>query len=146
MLNSTKLMRKALFATMFAGLAFGSGAQATEVGASVLHTAGEAGYVFLDSPSKLSRATVRAALHAAIASGELNAGIGERGPVPDNQASTRSRAEVLAEMREAARLGLAGGGEAGPRQATAAEEAMIVAAGKAAAEKVMAARRAAPGG
>jgi hypothetical protein len=62
--------------------------------------------------------------------------VGERGIVFADPLPTRTRAEVVAELREATRLGLTGGGEAGPRPATAAEEAQITQAGREAAALV----------
>jgi hypothetical protein len=54
--------------------------------------------------------------------------------------STRSRAEVIAELREAQRLGLLGYGEADPRLPTPEEAALIGAAGRAAAAAMMSSR------
>lgn len=67
----------------------------------------------------------------ALAQAEIS--IGEAGWRFIDEASTRSRAEVLAELHEAIRLGYSAGGEAGPRLLTAEQEAKVIAAGKAAA-------------
>ncbi len=102
---------------------------------------GEVGIVFSEPRSARSRTRdeVRAEL-AATASHRV-AAVGEVGIVISDPPSTRSRAEVVAELREAIRLGLLGGGEAGPPRATPAQEEQIVAAGKAAARSVEATLR-----
>jgi hypothetical protein len=93
---------------------------------------GEAQYDFLNQPggaSTLTRAEVRKSLAAAFERGELP--IGERGYVFKIEPSTRTRAEVLAEAREAGRLGLLPR-EAWPLSATPDQQAQIRAAGQAA--------------
>lgn len=102
---------------------------------------GEGGPPIVVQPSTRTRAEVRAERDAALARGELN-WFGEAGPPIDAQPSTRTRAEVRAELLEAIRLGVHGGaGEAGPPIVTAAQEAQIAAAGRAAAKEYAAAAR-----
>ena len=75
-----------------------------------------------------TRAEVAADLKVAQATGQLP--IGELGVKPIEIKSTKSRAQVVAETHEAARLGLLGGyGELGPKQATAEQEQQIKLAG-----------------
>lgn len=61
--------------------------------------------------------------------------IGERGYVFALDTSSRSRAEVVAELREAQKLGLISVGEGDAPVATAEQEAMIAKAGHDAAEQ-----------
>ena len=76
-----------------------------------------------------SRAVVAADLKVAQAAGQLP-GFGEVGVRPLETKSVATRAQVLAETREAARLGLLSSyGEAGPKQATFAQEQQIHLAG-----------------
>jgi len=92
---------------------------------------GERGFVFIDPPSKRTRAEVRAEIAAAIDA--IRRAGGERGYVFVDAPSQRSRAEVLAELREAQRLCLLARGECGAPIATRAQEARIRRVGKAAA-------------
>jgi hypothetical protein len=85
---------------------------------------------FSDSQSTLTRAQVRAELDQARARGELMQDEGYRFK---SEPSTRSRKEVMAELREAQRLGLTDG-DAG----TPAQEAQIAKAGAAAREPQLA--------
>ncbi len=78
--------------------------------------------------SVLTRDAVRAEVRAAIARDELS--VGEAGVRFAPGTSVRSRAEVRAELREAGRLGLLSGTEAGSRPTTTAQEAQIRAAGQ----------------
>lgn len=78
--------------------------------------------------SSKSRAEVRAELLAAQRDGTLQHYNGEASPAP-LAASTLTRAQVLAETREAVRLGLAGADETGPRIATPQQAEQIRAAG-----------------
>jgi hypothetical protein len=89
--------------------------------------------------STATRAQVQSGLAAAVARGE--APVGERGPVFVDPPSTRTRAQVIAELHEAIRLGVYGASEAGAPIATPAQEAQIAAAGRAAAKEVAAAAR-----
>jgi hypothetical protein len=75
-----------------------------------------------------SRADVVADLQAAQAAGQLPVA-GEVGVRFAEAPSTKPRAQVVAETREAARLGLLSYGEAGPKQATPAQERQIELAG-----------------
>lgn len=96
---------------------------------------GDAHYRFFESianaPS-VAREQVRQELAAARASAEVQ--VGERGYAFAIEPSTRSRAEVVAEVLEAARLGVLVVGEAGAPTATAEQEARIAAAGREAAK------------
>jgi hypothetical protein len=75
-----------------------------------------------------SRAEVVADLKVAQASGQMP--VGELGVKPVEIKSTKPRAQVVAETREAARLGLLSGyGELGPKQATVEQEQQIRLAG-----------------
>jgi hypothetical protein len=67
------------------------------------------------------------------AAAAVRAGVGEQALVFVDSHGTRTRAEVVAEVREAARLGVLTYGEAGPRPTTAEQEAQIARAGRAAA-------------
>jgi hypothetical protein len=76
-----------------------------------------------------SRTEVAVDLQIAQASGQMP--VGELGVKPVEIKSTRSRAQVAAETREAARLGLLSGyGELGPKQATVDQEQQIKLAGQ----------------
>lgn len=78
--------------------------------------------------STKSRAEVAADAKAALAAGQIPQG--EFVYVAEAPVSQKTRAQVIAETREAARLGLlASRGEAGPVQPTAAQEAQIKLAG-----------------
>ena len=76
-----------------------------------------------------TRAEVKADLKVAQATGQLPV-FGEIGVQPIAIASTASRAQVVAETREAARLGLLSYGELGPKDATPAQEHQIKLAGE----------------
>jgi hypothetical protein len=56
--------------------------------------------------------------------------VGETGAAPTEVVATKSRAQVVAETREAARLGLLNYGEAGPVQPTSEQEHQIEQAGQ----------------
>ena len=86
-----------------------------------------------------SRAEVVADLKAAQATGQLPIP-GELGVKFVDAPSTRSRAQVVAETLEAARLGLLSYGELGPKQPTEAQEKQIELAGMRAAAHVTAAK------
>jgi|LNFM01.1.fsa_nt_gb hypothetical protein len=86
---------------------------------------------FVSQPSTLTRAEVRADLVAAIAAGAIAQG--ELGHVWSPRASERSRAEVVAELIEAQRLGLTRVTEAGAPVATAEQLQLIRRAGERAA-------------
>ena len=87
-----------------------------------------------------ARAEVKADLKVAQASGQLPV-FGEIGVVPVAIASTKSRDQVVAETREAARLGLLSSyGELGPKDATPAQEQQIKLAGERAIAQTTAAR------
>ena len=58
------------------------------------------------------------------------ASVGEAGAAPTEVVATKSRAQVAAETREAARLGLLNYGEAGPVQATPEQAHQIEQAGQ----------------
>jgi hypothetical protein len=81
-----------------------------------------------------SRAEVVADLKAAQVAGQLPVA-GEVGVRFVDVPSTKSRAQVVAETQEAQRLGLLTYGEAGPRDATPAEEQQIRMAGMRAVER-----------
>jgi hypothetical protein len=84
--------------------------------------------------STVTREQVKQEMKDAYARGDRD--YGERGYVFADSASTpRSRAEVLAELREAQRLGLVSIGEGDMPIATAEQERMIVKAGRDAAEQ-----------
>lgn len=84
--------------------------------------------------STVTREQVKQEMHDAYARGDRIMGdigyVAAQGP-----SSTRSRAEVLAELREAARLGLLSVGEGDPPIATAEQERLIAKAGHDAAEQ-----------
>ncbi len=87
------------------------------------------------SASTVTREQVIQEMREAYARGDRD--YGERGYEPAKVASTpRSRAEVVAEMLEAMRLGLIPGGEADIPVATAEQERLIAKAGRDAAEEV----------
>jgi hypothetical protein len=86
---------------------------------------------FVSQPSTLTRAEVRADLAAAIAAGTIAQG--ELGSVWAPRGSERSRAEVVAELIEAQRLGLTRVTEAGAPVATAEQLQLIQRAGERAA-------------
>jgi len=101
---------------------------------------GDVQYRFLDQQaSTLTRDQVRKEAADAIARGEL---LRER-HVFAAETSTRSRAEVIAEMREAHRLGLLF--DTTPRLGTPEQEAQIRAAGQAAARALAEGPRKSPG-
>jgi hypothetical protein len=88
--------------------------------------------------SSKSRAEVRAELLAAQRDGTLqHYDAGEASPAPI-AASTLTRAQVIAETREAVRLGLVGADETGPRIATPEQAELIRAAGLRAIDQHMA--------
>jgi hypothetical protein len=89
---------------------------------------------FSNPQSTLTRAQVLAELDLARARGELMQDEGYRFK---SESSTRSRKEVMAELREAQRLGLIGGGDNGVF-ATPEQEAQIAKAGAAAHEQQLA--------
>jgi hypothetical protein len=89
---------------------------------------------FSQPESTLTRAQVRAELDQARARGELMQDDGYRFKA---EPSTRSRKEVMAELREAQRLGLTGGGDNG-NFSTPEQEAQIAKAGAAAHEQQLA--------
>jgi hypothetical protein len=89
--------------------------------------------------STVTRAQVQSGVAAAVARGEIP--VGERGPVFIDPPSTRTRAQVLAELREAIRLGVHNPSEAGVPITTPAQEAQIAAAGRAAAKEYAAAAK-----
>ena len=62
--------------------------------------------------------------------GSPGASVGDSGAVPTEVVATKSRAQVVAETREAARLGLLNYGEAGPMQATPEQALQIERAGQ----------------
>lgn len=85
--------------------------------------------------STVTREQVRQEMLEAYARGDRD--YGERGYVPAEIASTpRSRAEVLAELREAVRLGLVSVGEGDVPFGTAEQERLIAKAGHDAAERL----------
>ena len=84
--------------------------------------------------STLTRAEVEADLLAAKASGQHMKPYALRSYIDWGKA-VRPRAEVVAELREAQRLGLVGYGEVEARIATPEQERQIVEAGRRAAEK-----------
>jgi hypothetical protein len=84
--------------------------------------------------STVTREQVQQEMRDAFARGESN--FGERGYVAaKGPESSRSRAEVLAELREAQRLGLISVGEGNAPIATAEQERLIAKAGHDAAEQ-----------
>ena len=85
------------------------------------------------SGSTISREQVRQEMLDAYARGDRD--YGERGYVVAEAQPSRSRAEVLAELREATRLGLVSVGESDAPVATAEHEQLIVKAGHDAAEQ-----------
>jgi hypothetical protein len=88
-----------------------------------------------ETRSTLTREQVRQEMRDAIARGDRFDG--ERGYVPaPTPSKPRSRAEVLAELREAMRLGLLAVGDGDIPVATAAQERLIAKAGRDAAERV----------
>lgn len=93
--------------------------------------AGERGIDFALSASTAPRADAYA--QAAANAGSARAALGESGFVFGTPTPVLSRAEVLAELRAAQRLGVVTYGEAGPPITTPAQEAMIARAGDAAA-------------
>jgi hypothetical protein len=128
-------MKKYLLVSALSIAASGALAQQSDVSSGII---GESSHypIVPASVSTRTRAEVIQETLAAAARGELLI-IGEAGIRFVDTPSTRSRVEVLAEAREALRLGLIGGGEAGPRrQATEAEEAQIARAGREAAARV----------
>jgi Domain of unknown function (DUF4148) len=85
--------------------------------------------------STVTREQVQQEMQDAYARGDRTSG--ERGYVAADEASTpRSRAEVLAELREATRLGLISIGEGDAPIATAEQEQLIAKAGHDAAEQL----------
>ncbi len=86
---------------------------------------------FMSGPSTLSRAEVRADLATALAAGAITQG--ELGHAWAPRVSERSRAEVVAELVEARRLGLTRVTEAGAPVATAEQLRLIHRAGERAA-------------
>jgi hypothetical protein len=86
-------------------------------------------------PSAASREQVKQEMRDAYARGEIT--YGEQGYGNTPSASTRSRAEVVAEMREASSLGLLSAiGEGDVPVATAEQERLIAKAGQDAAGRV----------
>src|SRR5262245_34672713 len=118
-----------------AALAFGTVARANDVDPF--------GFEKEHFVSSKARAEVAGDLRAARAAGELPV-FGEIGVRLADAPSTRSRAQVAAETREAQRLGLVSYGELGARQATAEEERQIRVAGMQALERAATAHRNAP--
>ena len=85
--------------------------------------------------STVSREQVRQEMSNAYARGDVSHGEQGYGPTPSS--STRSRAEVVAEMREAARLGLLSAvGEGDIPVPTAEQERLIAKAGQDAAARL----------
>jgi hypothetical protein len=78
--------------------------------------------------SSKSRTEVIADLKQAQAAGQLPV-VGEVGVKPEISKSTKTRAQVVAETLEAARLGLLNYGDEGPKPATAEQERQITLAG-----------------
>lgn len=89
--------------------------------------------------STVTRAQVQSGVAAAVARGEVP--VGERGLVFVDPPSTRTRAQVIAELHEAIRLGVHNPSEAGVPITTPAQEAQIAAAGRAAAKEYAAAAK-----
>jgi hypothetical protein len=89
---------------------------------------------FSHPQSTLTRAQVTAELERARARGEL---VQDEGYRFKSESSSRSRKEVMAELREAQRLGLTGGGDGGVF-GTPEQEAQIAKAGAAAREQHLA--------
>lgn len=114
MINAKSLVAATLAALSFSALADGGDVQP-----------------FMSGPSTLTRADVRADLASAIAAGAISQG--ELVYAWSPRASERSRAEVLAELIEAQRLGLTRVTEAGTPVATAAQLQLIQRAGERAA-------------
>jgi hypothetical protein len=114
MFNAKSLVAATLAALSFSALADGGDVQP-----------------FVSQPSTLTRAEVRADLAAAIAAGAIAQG--ELDPILAPRASQRSRAEVVAELIEAQRLGLTRVTEAGAPVATAEQLQLIRRAGERAA-------------
>ena len=85
------------------------------------------------SSSTVTREQVRQDMLDAYARGDRD--YGERGVVVAETQPSRSRAEVLAELREATRLGLVSVGESDAPVATAEQEQLIAKAGHDAAEQ-----------
>lgn len=107
--------------------------QALVAAALVLAGAAATAQEIVDEPqipfvSTVSRAAVQAEARAAAAAGTTLVVEG-RQPAAAAPAATRTRAEVVAEMLEARRLGLVQHGEASQRVATQAELEMIGLAG-----------------
>lgn len=114
MFNAKSLVAVALAALSFNALADGGDVQP-----------------FVSTPSTLTRAEVRVDLAKAMAAGTIAQG--ELAIVESARAASRSRAEVLAELREAQRLGLTRVGEIGAPIATAEQLQRIQRAGERAA-------------
>src|SRR5262245_18873638 len=113
-------MKRLAPVVVLAALAFGTVARANDVDPF--------GFEKEHFISSKSRAEVAGDLRAARAAGELPV-FGEIGVRLADAPSTKSRAQVVAETREAQRLGLISYGELGTRQATPEEERQIRMAG-----------------
>jgi hypothetical protein len=89
--------------------------------------------------STVTRAQLQSERAAAVARGEVI--VGEGGMAFVDPPSTRTRAQVIAELHEAIRLGVYAPSEAGVPITTPEQEAQIAAAGRAAAKEHAAAAR-----